>query len=239
MKVQIQSRSVKQLRQDDLVQVNTNKIWIFTSHGRIHNNLSLLGGSLNAICEDRSCVSWRLRTWQLSNVAGRRREDWGRRISSTSLSLESLKVNNILTIFLETIFMPLQYEVWFPTKFSVKFCFCTRFILLLKFCSVFNFTCSNEILFWFPNFILFWIVFAKSSCVAQIFILLWNGNLSQLLSLAKRWLAQIQFCSHSAWRAWLGLWTLDRVYRGQKDKAWPHLLVATTVNVFDLTNYWV
>ena len=31
--------------------------------------------------------------------------------------------------------------------------------------------------------------------------------------------------------AWLGLWTSDRVYRGQMDKAWPHLFVATTVIV--------
>ena len=198
MKVQIQSRSVKQLRKDDLVQVNTNKIWIFTSHGRIHNNLSLFGGSLTAICEDRSCVSWRLRTWQLSNVAGKRREDWGRHISSTSLSLESLKVNN--NFFFEKIFMPLQYDVWIPTKFNVKFCFAhvsfcySNFVL----CSTLlvQIRGSNEILFWFPNSILFWIVFAKSGCVAQIFILLWNGNLSQLYSLAKRWLAQIQFCSH-------------------------------------------
>ena len=99
IKVQIQRRSVKHVRQDDLVQVNTLKIWIFTSHGRIHNTtcrfwepgfplLTLQRSKLSLTC-------WRLRTWQLSNVAGRSLPQylrWFLRVSSGKLCRNSVKI---------------------------------------------------------------------------------------------------------------------------------------------------
>ena len=99
IKVQIQRRSVKHVRQDDLVQVNTLKIWIFTSHGRIHNTtcrfwepgfplLTLQRSKLSLTC-------WRLRTWQLSNVAGRSLPQylrWFLRVSSGKRCRNSVKI---------------------------------------------------------------------------------------------------------------------------------------------------
>ena len=143
------------------------------------------------------------------------------------------------------------YEVWFPTKFNIKFCFAH-----VSFCYSNCVLCSNchsKILFCFPNSILFWIVFAKFSSVAQIpfyfemaiclnYILLQRGESLKFNSVSRSILfvslgpslprpreegLATSACSFEKWRLTGPTWARPAPKQGKRfwERGWPIYII--------------